>query len=84
MLFDAGRLRAPGTIESSLRSLTDATAVVVQELTPEIAALATAFPVDYPPDPAARIIGATARCLGLPLVARDQRQQNSSLLKTIW
>jgi len=58
--------------------------VVVHEITPEIAALATAFPDDFSSDPAERLIPATARSLGLQLVTRDQRMLESRLLKTIW
>ena len=43
---------------------------VIHEITPEIAALATAFPADFSQDPADRLIGATARSLGLPLVTQ--------------
>jgi PIN domain nuclease of toxin-antitoxin system len=84
VLFDQGRIRAPGTVESSVRSMVEETSVVVHEITPEIAALATAFPADFSADPADRLIGATARSLGLPLVTRDQRMLDSSLLKTLW
>jgi PIN domain nuclease of toxin-antitoxin system len=84
VLFDRGRLRASGTIESSVRSIIEGTGIVIHEITPEIAALATAFPDDFPQDPADRLIGATARSLGLPLVTRDQRIHQSSLLKAIW
>jgi len=84
MLFDAGRLRAPGTIESSVRSMIEDTGIIVHELTAEIAALATAFPSEFPQDPADRLIGATARSLGLPLVTRDQRIQKSAMIKTVW
>lgn len=84
MLFSLGRLRAPGTIESGVRSVMDETGVIVHEITPEIAALATAFPDDYPQDPADRLIGATARSLGLQLVTRDQRVLDSKLIKAIW
>lgn len=83
-LFALGRLRAPGTIESSVRSVIEKTGVVIHEITPEIAALATAFPNAYSQDPADRLIGATARSLGLALVTRDQRMLDSNLLKTIW
>lgn len=84
MMFSQGRLRAPGTIESSVRSMVEETGVVVHEITGEIAALATAFPDNYPQDPADRLIGATARSLGQPLVTRDQRMLESKLIKTIW
>jgi PIN domain nuclease of toxin-antitoxin system len=83
-LIDQGRIRAPGTIESSVRAVVNSTSVVVHEITPEVAALATAFPRDFSADPADRLIGATARSLGLPLVTRDQRMLESSLLKAIW
>lgn len=84
MLFADGRLRAPGTVESSVRSVVETTGAIVHEISPEIAALATMFPQTYPQDPADRLIGATARSLGLPLVTKDQRMLESSLLKTVW
>jgi PIN domain nuclease of toxin-antitoxin system len=84
MLFSLGRLRTAGTIESGVRSVMDETGVIVHEITAEIAALATAFPNDYPQDPADRLIGATARSLSLPLITRDQRVLDSKLIKAIW
>jgi PIN domain nuclease of toxin-antitoxin system len=42
------------------------------------------MPVDMLPDPMDRIIAATARSEGIPLVTADQRVQNCTLLKTIW
>jgi PIN domain nuclease of toxin-antitoxin system len=84
MLFAHGRLRTPGSVESGVRSVVEKTSVVIQEITPEIAALATLFPETFPQDPADRLIGATARSLGLPLVTKDQRILDSELLKTIW
>jgi len=35
-------------------------------------------------DPADRIIGATARAHGLPIITKDERLQKSSLLRAIW
>lgn len=84
MLFTHGRLRAPGTIESGVRSVVEKTGIIVHEITAEIAALATVFPAAYPPDPADRLIGATARSLGLTLVTKDQQILDSELLKTLW
>jgi PIN domain nuclease of toxin-antitoxin system len=54
------------------------------DLSPEIAALAFQFPTDFPSDPADRIIAATARAHGLPLVTKDRRLQDSALVQTIW
>jgi len=56
----------------------------VREITPEIAALATQFPDEYPRDPADRLIGATARAEGIPLVTRDEGIRASLLIRTIW
>ena len=55
----------------------------MRPITPEIAALATQFPADYPRDPADRLIGATARAEGMTLVTRDERIRRSPLLKTV-
>ena len=58
--------------------------VTVKAITPEIAALATQFPDEYSRDPADRLIGATARAEGVPLVTRDENIRRSALLRTIW
>ena len=78
----AGRVRLYGNIEASIRTLLQD--VTVRPITPEIAALATQFPDDYPRDPADRIIGATARAESLTLVTRDEKIRRSPLLKTVW
>ena len=58
--------------------------ITILPITPEIAALATQFPDDYPRDPADRLIGATARAEGMTLVTRDERIRRSSLVRTVW
>ena len=84
MLFARGRLRGQGTIEASVRAILDATGVTVREITPDVAALATQFPLDFPADPADRLIAATARAEGIPLVTSDERIQASPLVRTLW
>jgi PIN domain nuclease of toxin-antitoxin system len=81
-LVARGRIRAYGTVDASVRLLIEGT--VVKPITPEIAALATQFPDDYPGDPADRLIGATARAEGLALITRDANIRKSPLLRTIW
>lgn len=77
-------MRPSGTIEASIRAILEAAGAVVKEITPEIAALSTQFPDDYPRDPADRLIGATARAEGLSLVTRDEEIRASPLVRTIW
>lgn len=82
LLVSRGTIQAFGTVEASVRLLLED--VTVRPITPEIAALATQFPADYPRDPADRLIGATARAEGLTLVTRDEKIRSCPLLKTIW
>lgn len=77
----SGRVQPYGTVETSLLRFLDG--VTLRPITPEIAALATQFPDDYPRDPADRIIGATARADSLTLVTRDEQIRNCPLLKTV-
>jgi PIN domain nuclease of toxin-antitoxin system len=82
LLIARGRVQAYGTVEASLRLIIEE--VTVCPITPEIAALATQFPADFPGDSADRLIGATARAEGLTLVTRDENIRRSPLLKTVW
>lgn len=82
MLIARGRIQAYGTVDASIRLLTQS--VTVMPLTAEIVALATEFPPDFSFDPADRLIGATARAEGMILITRDQKILDSPLLQTIW
>lgn len=82
LLFARGKIQGSGTIDASIRQLLEG--VTVLPITPEIAALATQFPDDYPHDPVDRIIGATARAEGMTLVTRDERIRRSPLVRTVW
>lgn len=81
-LVACGRIHAYGTVDASVRLLIEG--VTVKSITPEIVALSTQFPDNYSPDPADRLIGATARAEGLSLVTRDENIGKSPLLHTIW
>jgi len=84
LLFQRNRLRAPGTTEASIHEILDQSKVHVLEITPEIAALAMTFPETYPKDPGDRLIGATARALGITLITQDERILASPLLRSVW
>ncbi len=84
LLFQSGRLRGSGTVEASIREILDEAAVALLDITPEIASLATMFPESYPKDPADRLIGATARALGLTLITQDEKILQSPLIRTVW
>jgi PIN domain nuclease of toxin-antitoxin system len=81
-LLTKGRIQMYGSLESSIRLLTED--LTVLPITPEIALLAAQFPDDYPRDPADRLIGATARAEGLTLLTRDENIRRSPLLRTLW
>jgi prevent-host-death family protein len=84
LLFTRGALRAHGTVEHAVRTIVTRSTVRVVPITVEIAALAAQSPVDFPKDPADRLIAATARTEGLALITRDARIRSSPLLRTIW
>jgi PIN domain nuclease of toxin-antitoxin system len=82
ILLARGRIHVYGTVDSAIEHLVEGTTVL--PITVEIAALASQFPEDYSRDPADRLIGATARAHGIPLITRDESMRSSPLLKTIW
>ena len=84
LLYQGGRLRTSGSIESAIRMIIEKSRVQIIEISPEIAALTTTFPESYPKDPADRLIGATARVHGLTLITQDERILNSSLIRSVW
>jgi PIN domain nuclease of toxin-antitoxin system len=81
-LLRSGRIQSLGSIETSLSRLINDITVLPLDL--EVAALTAYFPSDFPNDPMDRIIAATARAEGIPLVTADQRMLDCPLLKTIW
>ena len=84
MMVSRGRVVPQGTAETVLGRLVDQSAVSVGEITPAVAAVATQLLDDVPADPADRIIAATARVAGLPLVTRDLALRRSRAVETIW
>src|SRR5205807_1630309 len=84
LLIDRREVVVPSSAEEFLSALCERPGLTVLELNPQVAALSTQFPPDFPKDPADRIIAATARAYDLQLITRDQRLQDSPLLRTVW
>jgi PIN domain nuclease of toxin-antitoxin system len=81
-LAENGRIQVVGSVESFVRET--ASRVMVQPITPEIAAFAVELPSSFPKDPADRLIAATAMVEGAPLVTADERIRQAKLVQTIW
>jgi PIN domain nuclease of toxin-antitoxin system len=81
-LVERGRIQAYGSVEASVRLLVEGVTII--PVTVEIAAMAAQFSADYSRDPADRLIGATAKALGLALITRDEHIRRSAQVETIW
>ena len=81
-LAQNGRIQVVGSVESFVRET--AARVIVQPITPEIAALAVQLPAGFPKDPADRLIAATAIVEGAPPVTADERMRQARVVQTIW
>lgn len=81
-LLQRGRIALRGSVEATIQDIV--AEVVVTPISLDIAVLTASFPPDFPSDPMDRIIAATARAEGIPLVTADERILTCPLLKTIW
>ena len=81
-LINRGRIRTSWTVEGTIRQLIEE--VEVLPLTLELAIATSYLPPDMLADPMDRMIAATARAEGIPLVTADERMQKCPLVKTIW
>jgi PIN domain nuclease of toxin-antitoxin system len=73
MLCNTGRLTLHVSPEVYVQQAFSAPGVRIADLTPEIAVRSAVLPGSPPKDPADRILIATARVLGVPIVTRDRR-----------
>jgi len=81
-LAEHGRIQVTGSVESFVRDT--ASRVMVQQVTPEIAAFAVQLPPAFPKDPADRLIAATAMVEGAALVTADESIRAAKVVQTIW
>jgi PIN domain nuclease of toxin-antitoxin system len=81
-LISHGRVKSTNTIEFTIRQF--AAGVELLPVSVEVATLTAHFASDFPSDPMDRIIAATARAEGIPLITADERIRACPLVKTIW
>jgi len=81
-MIERGKIMPRGTVEATLELLVEG--IVIKPITPLIASLSIQFPSDFPRDPMDRIIAATARAEGLPLVTADAHIRKCRLLSVVW
>jgi PIN domain nuclease of toxin-antitoxin system len=81
-LAENGRIQVTGSVESFVRET--AARVMVEPITPEIAAFAVQLPSSFPKDPADRLIAATAMVEGAALVTADDGIRQAKVVQTIW
>lgn len=72
LLVSKGRLQLNADVMQWIRSALSLPGVTLASLEPEIAVASTRLPFEMHPDPADRILVATARYLGATLVTADQ------------
>jgi PIN domain nuclease of toxin-antitoxin system len=83
MLVALGRLQFGRSLESWLQLATNPRTVKVWPITASIAAEVAKLPDTFPRDPADRLIVATSRNRGAPLLTHDQRVIDSGLV-SLW
>jgi len=83
LLVERGRLRVTIPLREWLTAAADHRAVQRVPITPAIAAETAALPATFHRDPADRLIVATCRILGAPLLTKDRLIMHSKLV-TRW
>ena len=81
MLVMLGRLTLAEPLESWLEAAADPRTVRVVPVTPAVAAEVARLPETFHRDPADRLIVASCRALGLPLVTRDRAITSARLVR---
>ena len=81
-LYDLGRIGLRGPLRDWLETAVAPPLVQRLGISPAIAAEVAALPASFHRDPADRILVATARVLGIPLLTRDRRILESGVVET--
>jgi PIN domain nuclease of toxin-antitoxin system len=84
LLVKKGRLKLSVEVRDWVRKTEDLPFVRFVPVDNTITLRSVDLPDNFHPDPADRIITATAMTMGLPLVTKDDKIRNYQHLKTIW
>jgi len=82
MMIKRNRIKSSASIVTTLAEFTDP--VTILPVSWEVAIESAYLPEDFNSDPADRLIAATARVAGIPLVTADERILRCTSIKTIW
>ena len=80
-LVDLGRVELPESLETWLEAAADPRTVRILPVTPAIASEVARLPATFHRDPADRLIVATSRVMGFPLVSHDRLITSSRLAR---
>ena len=83
MLAERGRIQLPASTEAFLEELEASPPLRILPLDARVALEAVRLPDTVPRDPADRMIVATARVAGLPLVTADARLRKSGAVRVV-
>ncbi len=81
-LIKRGRIRSMENLVTTIAELTNS--ITVLPVNWEVAMESIHLPAGFNSDPADRLIAATARAQGIPLVTADERILSCASVKTIW
>ncbi|MCS3904511.1 PIN domain nuclease of toxin-antitoxin system [Methylohalomonas lacus] len=84
MLVEKGRLELTIDVEDWLAHSEAIDAIEFIPVSNHLALRSVQLPGPFHPDPADRLIVATARYLGLPLITRDSKMHDYPHVQTIW
>lgn len=84
MLIQKGRIRVETDSLTFINLILQASRIIVQPITPQIATLSAQLPAPINQDPADRLIAATSIIKRVTLVTADRNLQTASQLSTLW
>lgn len=84
MLMHKGRLQLDADYPSFINLVLQANRYILHNITPAIADQSTRFPAEVNPDPADRLIAATAVVENALLVTADQNLRQATSIPTLW